>query len=127
MDEQKKTDNIDLPFITDDNLIGTWNYADFVQFSNLFNPSLLQRPDLLYLTSMEFCENGTVLTKIMNGELAISAFTWTKGHIINSVDQTCSAYEIREIDGVQYLVFEWKSGDYTFRDMDPWFYVMKKA
>ena len=47
--------------------------------------------------------------------------------ILDEVERTASNYEIKELDGNTYMFFEWKSGDYTIRDMKPDYYVLKKV
>ena len=54
-------------------------------------------------------------------------WTWTKGLLLHSGDQTASRYEIREINGASYLFMEWKSGDVTIAHMKPQYYVLKSA
>jgi bla regulator protein BlaR1 len=52
--------------------------------------------------------------------------TWTKGAVLHHGDKTASRYEIKKINGVEYLFFEWKSGDYVIRHQAPKYYVLKK-
>jgi len=52
--------------------------------------------------------------------------SWTKGLILDKGQQTASAYEIKEIDGVTYMFFEWKTEDYFYRDLKPYYYVLRK-
>jgi bla regulator protein BlaR1 len=40
---------------------------------------------------------------------------------------TASAYQIKELDGVTYMFYEWKNGDYTYHNMNPYYYVLEKA
>jgi len=53
-------------------------------------------------------------------------WTWTRGLVLHHGDHTASAYVIKEIKGVKYMFFEWKSGDYVFRGAKPFYYVLKK-
>lgn len=34
---------------------------------------------------------------------------------------------IKEIEGTTYMFFEWKNGDYVFRGVNPYYYVLKKV
>jgi hypothetical protein len=111
-------DGIDLPFIDDPQVIGTWKAVDMVETVDRFDPERTQWEGPLILTAMTFHEGGTT---------SVANWTWTKGVIINPNDQTASRYLIREIQAAVYLFFEWKTGDYTIRHQTPWFYVMKKA
>jgi predicted AAA+ superfamily ATPase len=41
--------------------------------------------------------------------------TWTKGKVIdNKYSMTSSKYDIVKIENIEYLTYEWKSGDYIF-------------
>jgi bla regulator protein BlaR1 len=40
-------------------------------------------------------------------------------------DHTASTYDIREIQGVKYLFFQWKSGDYIYFHKKPPYYVLR--
>ncbi len=39
---------------------------------------------------------------------------WTKGYTLEKQSKVTSAYEIRTVDGVEYLAVDWKSGDYVY-------------
>ena len=45
----------------------------------------------------------------------------------SSVDKTAAHYYIKTIAEATYLLFEWKSGDYTIRRQAPYYYVLRKA
>jgi bla regulator protein BlaR1 len=124
--EAVRVDNVDLPFEMDEDILGKWEFAGFVSSKDTFSLVAVAEPDTPHLISAEFMPDGSVVMKTSDPTIIATVYTWTKGHILNVVDQTCSAYEFREIDGVKYLIFEWKSGDYIYRGMDPWYYVMKR-
>lgn len=68
------------------------------------------------------------LTFLPKGKTPMSpAITWTKGFVLHHGDQTASAYEIKKIDGKEYMFFEWKSGDYAFRGQKSAYYVLEHA
>lgn len=122
--EAVRIDNVDLPFEMDEEILGKWGFAGFASTKESF--SLSTEPESPYLLSMEFMPDGSVIMKTNDPAIIATVFTWTKGYIINAQERTCSAYEFRMIDGVKYLIFEWKSGDYTYRGMDPWCYILKR-
>jgi hypothetical protein len=111
-------DNIDLPFVNDPQVLGEWRSVDFVKDISQFKPARPAWQGKLYLKGLTFLENG---------KTPQAWWTWTKGVLIHSGDQTASRYEIREIDGATYLFLEWKSGDVTIAGMKPWYYVLKSA
>ena len=51
---------------------------------------------------------------------------WTKGLLLHTGNKTASRYELRTLQGRTYLIFEWKSGDYMFRQAKPSYYVMAR-
>lgn len=48
---------------------------------------------------------------------------WSTGNVICQPQSTASMYCFREQDGVEYLLIQWKSGDYTFGGEEPYWYV----
>ncbi len=112
------TDNIDLPFVDDPQVIGEWKSVDFVADIADFNPDQPGWTGELYLKGLAFRENG---------KTAQPSWTWTKGVVIHHGDKTASHYEIKQINGHAYLFFEWKSGDVMISGMKPHYYVLKKA
>lgn len=124
-----RTDKINYPFVDDPSIIGKWQSVDFVKDTEKFVPDVKSFKETLYLNEMAFINGGKVLTSNNEGNksLATSSFNWTKGIVINPQSKTASSYTIKEINGATYMFFEWKSGDYTLRGMDPKYYVLKKV
>ncbi|NMM62707.1 peptidase M56 [Clostridium sp. P21] len=114
----KHQDKVDYPFVNDAKLIGRWQSVDFVKDINDFKVDSKSWNDDLFVKELNFLQDGKV---------SKSAFTWTKGIILNQASKTASKYVIKEINGSTYMFFEWKSGDYTMRGMKPYYYVMKKV
>jgi len=117
-DIERRVDNIDLPFVNDPSVIGKWESVDFVNKISDFNPDNRNWQGDLYLKNLNFKKNG---------KMDHSWNKWTNGVVIHRGDKTASAYTLKEINGSTYMFFEWKSGDYVFRNMDPYYYVLKKA
>ncbi len=109
-------DDINLPFVNDPAVLGSWKAVAFVAKPEDFKPGEAQGD--LYLKELVFLPDG----KSPNGWL-----TWTKGAVLHHGDRTASRYEIRKIGGADYMFFEWKSGDYTIRHRAPEYYVLKRA
>lgn len=121
------TDNVDLPFVEDPQVIGKWEAVDYVDKINDFDPGSKSYKEELFLTNLVFIQSGKMLDSFEKGNLYYSSSKWTNGVIINSEIQIASKYEIKEIDGSKYLFMEWKSGDYIFRFMKPKYYVFKQV
>jgi hypothetical protein len=118
-------DNIDLPFVDDPEVIGTWKSVDFVESIDRFNPAAKRWPGELFLNELVFYENGRILSKNDNAKNGFW-LKWTKGIVICTNDKTAEKYHIKEIDGEKYMFYEWKSGDYTIRHRKPSYYVLKR-
>lgn len=125
-EEFRRCDNIDYPFVNDENVLGKWKVRDFVIHKEDFDPDKqnLKREDLFVL-SADFGENGVYISTTQNGTNSVTS-VWTKGLVLNRREKTASAYEIKTIDGKEYLFREWKSGDYSFGGGRVYFYVFTR-
>lgn len=110
-------DNVDLPFVNDPQVIGSWESVDFVANPGDFNPDKQSWNGGLFLPGLTFLGGGKTPSPRM---------TWTKGLVLNHEDQSTSHYEIRTLKATAYLFFEWKSGDVTVMGMKPHYYVLRK-
>ena len=105
-------DNTDYPFIVDKNVLGVWKTFDFIRNRSDFNPTRKTwMGGELFLRRCEFLPDGRLVTITKNRE---SMITWTKGLALNKYNKTACAYEIVEHEGKEFLILEWKSGDYSF-------------
>ena len=110
-------DDINIPFVADQAVLGKWVSVDFVRTPGAFTPGIQSFNGDLYLEGLNF---------LPNGRTAQPWWTWTKGILMHKGDRTAARYEIRQIDGQEYMFLEWKSGDYTIRHQTPQYYVLKK-
>jgi bla regulator protein BlaR1 len=123
----KKVDETEVPFEHDESIIGIWEYADFISIIDNFKPEKVSwEGEPPYLKRLEFMADGDLHAVFESDQLGIGLLTWTKDFIISKTDETCSPYTIKTIGNSVYLFFEWKSGDYSFKMKDPYFYVLKK-
>ncbi|MCX7710165.1 MAG: hypothetical protein N2484_09985 [Clostridia bacterium] len=122
----KNIDKTDDPFVNDSQVIGKWEAVDLVQKAEEFTPDKKAWQGELYLTAFAFIKDGKMLMAAEGRNLSTTTFCWTKDKILNKQEKTSSKYQIKEMNGSTYMFFEWKSGDYTFKNMTPWFYVLKK-
>lgn len=109
-----RIDNTDLPFADDPAVLGRWFSVAYVPKAEQFTPSAPVQPGLFF--------KG--LAFLPGGKLERPGSSWTKGFVLNPDAGTASAYTFKKIGGVEYMFFEWKSGDYTVRDMEPGYYVL---
>ena len=114
-----QTDNIDLPFVNDPQILGTWETVNFVATPSAFNPDA---PKPKFLDAP--CFNDVTF---LAGGKTLSWWRWTKGVVIHQGDRTASRYEIQDIKGQLYLFVEWKGGDVVLLGMKPKYWVLKKS
>ena len=107
-----------LSFVNDPAVLGEWISVDFVKEPADFKPGARSFTGGLYLEKLVFKADG---------KTDMPWFGWTKGVVMHlGGDHTASRYTIKEINGAQYMFFEWKSGDYIIRHQKPEYYVLKK-
>lgn len=120
-EEFRKTDNIDEPFVKDERVLGRWKVRDFVRKKDAFDPLKQSwKIEDLFVLEARFNENGEYVSVTKSGTNSVTS-VWTKGLILNRREKTASAYEIRVIDGTEYLFREWKSVDYSFGGRICWY------
>jgi len=122
-------DKVDYPFVDDPQLIGTWETVDYVKTIDDFNTmgSIQSMIGNLFLVQLDIVENGKISAKTTEGNIPEGFLTWTKGLILDTKHKIASKYEIKEIKGDTYLFYEWKSGDYSYREIKPEYFVLKKV
>lgn len=133
-----RRDDISKPFIPDGRVLGKWKAlcyftpeelspASFVPFENPPRGSSNYLPDP-YFKEIEFFEGGHV-TAVYADETITGddRHTWTRGFWLRKWNSTACAYQIREFGGKEYLLIEWKSGDYRFGGFETGYYVMVRA
>nr|WP_307989392.1 hypothetical protein [uncultured Niameybacter sp.] len=125
----RRKDDISYTFKMDKKVLGTWRSVGFVAEEKDFVPDNIQDPKELYLQELIFCKNGDILISVNTDRGAIKTTfgeAWTNGHIINRDAEINSAYKIKNIDGKNYMFYEWKSGDYVYKRIDkPYLYVLE--
>ncbi|MHB1153718.1 MAG: MerR family transcriptional regulator [Eubacteriales bacterium] len=119
-----REDNIDLPFIDDKRILGKWKTVSYIRSKEDFDSEKSDEPDWLYFKNIEFLENGQCISLYGNETIAGDDMqTWTKGFVLRKWNSTACAYEIHEVVGVEYLIMEWKCGDYRWGGFDTDYYV----
>lgn len=126
-DDIRRRDRVDYPFITDESVLGGWQVKDFYCDSlDRFDPKLQNwKEEDLFFRKVSFLPGGECLHVTKNGE---SRLKWTKGYILNPGWEIASAYQIQVVEGKEYLIVEWKTGDYAFGPSDGHFwYIFTRA
>ena len=120
---------IDKPFVNDEKVLGKWSSIGYVKDEiNNFNPTEQNNKVTVNYKSAEFMPGGEffcVMDKsadytpssemrwFMDGSFKSK---WTKGMTFynTSYGLIANKYEIRDIDGKEYLFIEWKTNDYVY-------------
>ena len=127
--EIARKDDINKPFLTDKRVIGKWKSCGYLDASfgkdRTFHPARLQRFEpFLFFKEILFSEGGHCSS--LYGEKWIQGDdmqVWTKGYVVRKWNSTACAYEIRRAEGREYLIMEWKSGDYIWGGYETDYYV----
>lgn len=122
-----RKDDIDKPFVTDERIIGKWVAHSFLcnkaEFSQEGEPI-----DDLYFKEIEFFSDGNCrcvyADDVFEGEDTV---VWTKNYLLRKWNWSACEYEIRTVDEKDYMIIEWKSGDYRYGGYDTNYYVFTKA
>lgn len=119
-----RKDNIKMPFVNDETVLGKWKAICYLRSLEEFDPGTSDSRDRLYFKEIEFFEDGKCTS--IYGEETISSDdmqVWTKGYVLRKWNNSACAYELRNENNITYLIMEWKSGDYRWGGFDTDYYV----
>ncbi len=115
-------DDIDMPFVNDNSVIGTWKSVAYVdKISNFTNEMVTSK---LWLKGVCFYIDGTAERQY--GDM-VWTDRWTSGYLLDKAKSTASKYCIEIVDGKEYLFLEWKMGNYVYGGQEPEYYVFQRA
>lgn len=121
-----RKDDIDKPFLNDDRIIGKWRAHSFLCNKNDFSQE--EPIDNLYFKEVEFYPGGNCrcvyADAVFEGENTV---VWTKSYLLRKWNWSACEYEIKMVDCKDYLIIEWKSGDYRYGGYDTNYYVFVRA
>lgn len=124
IDDIRQVDDVGYEFINDEKVLGIWRTITFTYSDNIEEVIKFKKDDL-FLQRLIFCKDGKLIEE--NKNVISNQLLWTKGKVIdNKYSMTSSKYEILKIENVEYLIYEWKSGDYTFGRRKPGKYILVK-
>ncbi len=116
-------------------VIGAWQVCDLVRRPEDFIPG---RPnpafphDALFWRRARFLPEGEMRNTFRNVN-DMKPYTdrpevwrWVTGNVICTSASTASMYRFQEYQGTEYLLIQWKSGDYTYGGDEPYWYVFQK-
>ncbi len=125
-----KKDDIDKPFINDERTIGKWISHSFLGagWDDADFPGEREESDDLYFKELHFFPDGNAkcvyADAVFEGEDTV---VWTKNYLLRKWNWSACEYEIRTVDGTDYMIIEWKSGDYRYGGYDTNYYVFTRA
>lgn len=118
-------DDINLEFTEDKNIIGFWKSIDCIFNKDNINPEVKQYPGELYLTDISISPDAKVTINFSDGKIKKSSYT--KDYIYDlCYDDTACKYELKTVGDKEYMIIEWKSGDYVFGGFVVCYYVLEK-
>ena len=121
-----RKDDIDIPFKNDENIIGKWKAHSFLCNKTEFSQEEESIEDL-YFKEIEFFPCGdcrcVYADAVFEGEDNV---VWTKNYLLRKWNWSACEYEIRNLGGVDYMIIEWKSGDWRYGGYDTNYYVFTR-
>ncbi|MBR5497124.1 MAG: MerR family transcriptional regulator [Clostridia bacterium] len=122
-----KKDDIDKPFVNDERIVGKWRAHSFLCNKSEF-PEDEEDIEDLYFKEIEFFPGGECRCvyedDVFEGNEKVC---WTKDYLLRKWNWSACEYEIRTHNNKEYLIIEWKSGDYRFGGFDTNYYVFVRA
>ncbi len=121
-------DDISLPFVADERLLGEWETVDVIWDRTKFTAdSSKWSKKSLWIAGMKFYDRGICAKTMNNGDTKYdNTFTYTAGVILKEQQEQAEHYEIQTVDGVDYLIVEHKSGDYSYLGKVYCYYVFRR-
>ncbi|MBE6659344.1 MAG: MerR family transcriptional regulator [Ruminococcaceae bacterium] len=109
-------DKTDLPFVPDPRLVGTWDVYTFVYKPENFDPRRQPSTRMRGMFDRIRCtEDGALFMRMRSsvGHVEMEHH-YTNGYFLNDYDHFAEHYEYREHKGTDYLISEYKTGNYSY-------------
>lgn len=123
LDEISRKDDINLPFVDNAEVVGFWEAVDYISFAEkeVYVPKKSSRR--LWIKNLVVKPKGEALFENVDGK--IWHINWTNGVIINGC--TACNFVTKTFGEEEFLIMDWKSGDYVFAGQINGCYVFKKT
>jgi hypothetical protein len=112
------------PFQPDSRVLGQWLTIDFVKTIDAFSPAKKTGQGELFLNSLDFKDQGRV--EWSTGQMEDKSNGWWTSGKLDPNNPIPSLYDIRAIDGNDYLFVEWIGGDVMLHGQKPSYYVLAR-
>ncbi|MBP3397060.1 MAG: MerR family transcriptional regulator [Clostridia bacterium] len=127
METHAFVDDVDIPFVPDEDIVGVWDVVDLVRDAHSFSPEHPQvHKGKLYASQIQFMNRGYCYRTWLYKKPLTQNLFYTKGLILNVERRVAEKYVLKELEGERYLIVEHKSGDYEFMGKVFCYYVYKK-
>ncbi len=125
IEDLKRVDDLKLPIEKDEKVVGFWSTYDYIPYKkkNSYDGQKYCKGNQ-YVTSIIFTPDNQCL---MQATDKINSLKYTKGKLLDQDSCVAMDYEIKVFDGEEYLILDWKSGDYTYTGRINGCYVFKRA
>lgn len=118
LDHFRVRENINIPFIDDPQAKGYWTYIDYVRNPGDFVPGKPRVPNI----------HHEPLILLDDGATGYPGRRWTKDYILYAYGPTAAKYEIKKLDGANYMFLEIKNVKNTVFHSKKYAYgVLKKS
>jgi len=110
------SDETDLPFVPDPRLVGTWDVYTFVCKPEDFDPRKKPTSRMKGMFDRIRCTEDGILYKRMYSSIGYyeMEYHYTNGYFLDDYDHLAEHYEYRDHKGIDYLIAEYKTGDYSY-------------
>ena len=131
-----RKDDMNKPFVNDKQVIGKWKAFAYIDENSNKVKEFMKDPyclengcyENLYFKEIIFEEEGHCTQ--LYGDKTLSGDdlqTWTKGFVLRKWNSCACAYKIFEASGREYMIIEWKSGDYRWGGKSTSYYAFIRA
>ena len=114
-------DDVDFPFVLDENVVGTWDVCGYVSEIDDFSNTNID--DEYVLKNLIIHDDGTCKHIYENDSAVLK---WTANAILDVRNQLTGEYLFKTIGNIEYLFIEWKYAGYIFTGESE-YYVLKKG
>ncbi len=108
-----------MEFVNDPAVIGKWKSVGSLEAGEEFS-----------LEKLNASQKGELAEEIYFLPQGVSYWIfegWTKGTLLLQKRHTAPSYQLRDVEGKEYLFMEWKMGNYVFGGKEPSYYVLERA
>lgn len=121
-------DKTDLPFVSDERILGEWITCDLVPDIDSFDPKhSFTVQSGIYTLGFQFLTRGICIKTVRSTSgIANQTLRYTKDIVMNDKEMTAEEYQLKIIDKKEYLFVQHKSGDYIYSGRTPYWYVFMR-